>query len=146
MYTPFGVFVLLNRGKPPWTQHTLKHEVSPSLSSSRENFLRAWKELRGGQGDYTGTPRHPAALLLHFSPPTPLHLLPPPPPSGPLLFSEPGAPATQVGAGFSRGSPLSRGSRAGGGARRGGPGRRPRRGGGGQGPGPPRRPERGPRR
>lgn len=37
-------------------------------------------------------------------------LMPPAPASGPLLFSEAGAPATQVGAGLSRGSPPASGA------------------------------------
>ncbi|XP_050832396.1 basic proline-rich protein-like [Serinus canaria] len=82
------------QGKPPWTQHTLKHEVSPSLSSSRENFYGHGRNYRAGRRI---TRERRDILLLRYCTlaPTPLHLLPPPPPSGPLLFSEPGAPATQ---------------------------------------------------
>lgn len=81
-----------------------------------------------GRGNYRGTPRqHPAGSVIALYPPPPA---PQPRPfiattatPGAAVTAEPGAPATQVGAGLSRGSPLGRGAAVPGGADPGGPGR-----------------------
>lgn len=80
-----------------------------------------------GRGNFRGTPRqHPAGSVIALYPPQ----VPQPRPfiattatPGAAVAAEPGAPATQVGAGLSRGSPPGRGAAVPGGADPGGPGR-----------------------
>lgn len=67
--------------------------ASVSIAFTGE-FLRGWEELPGGQGEHTGTPRHPAAPRVSLQAPPP----PPPiychrrPPRGRCYFQSPELP------------------------------------------------------